>query len=175
MIELMLVIVMIGLATTMVSISYDAMVPGERLNTTVRDLAATIRSARSEAISRNAEFYIEYDLVEHRYRLITPFRRGGGMWVPELEDDDERYLGAWEHLRPGVEFAQITLAGETYTDNIPVWVRFDPLGAASDHQIVLLQPAYENYFTIEVLALTGLVRMHDGVFEREYPDDGDFD
>ena len=42
MIELMLVIVVLGLTTTMVSISYDAMVPGERLNTSVRDLAAIV-------------------------------------------------------------------------------------------------------------------------------------
>ena len=143
MVELMLVVVLLGLVTTMVSVSYDAMVPGERLNTTVRELAAAIQGARTEAVSRNAEFYIEYDLAEHRYRLITPFRRGGGMWIPELEEDEERYLGAWGHLRPGVEFAQITLAGQTYTDNPPLWVRFDPLGAASDHQIVLRQPAYE--------------------------------
>ncbi|MCZ6597415.1 MAG: GspH/FimT family protein [Planctomycetota bacterium] len=175
MVELMLVVVLLGLVTTMVSVSYDAMVPGERLNTTVRELAAAIQGARTEAVSRNAEFYIEYDLDQHRYRLITPFRRGGGMWVPELESEDERHVASWEYLRPGVEFAEITLAGRTYTDNPPLWVRFDPLGAASDHQILLVQPAYENYFTIEVLALTGLVRMHDGVFEREYPDERDFD
>ena len=175
MIELMLVIVVLGLTTTMVSISYDAMVPGERLNTSVRDLAATIQGARSEAISRNAEFFIEYDLEENRYRLISPFRRGGGMWVPEVDTEEDRYTGEWTKLRPGVELAQVTLAGQVYTDNPPVWVRFDPLGAASDHLVLLVQPDYENYYTIEVLALTGLVRMHDGIFERDYPQDSDFE
>jgi hypothetical protein len=53
-------------------------------------------------------------------------------------------------------------------------VRFDPLGAASDHTIVLVQPEYERHYTIEVLALTGLVRFHDGVFQREPPQEGDF-
>jgi hypothetical protein len=55
-----------------------------------------------------------------------------------------------------------------------VVVSFDPLGAASDHTITLVQHPYDNIYTIEVLALTGLIRFHDGEFKREYPEDSDF-
>ena len=35
--------------------------------------------------------------------------------------------------------------------------------------------AFDNAFTIEVLPLTGLIRMHAGEYVRDFPDDGDFD
>ena len=34
---------------------------------------------------------------------------------------------------------------------------------------------FDRYFTIEVLALTGLIKFHEGIYERETPKDADFD
>ena len=56
-----------------------------------------------------------------------------------------------------------------------MYVRFDPLGAASYHTIVLYQELFERAFTIEVLPITGEIRFHDGYFERELVDEMDFD
>ena len=42
-------------------------------------------------------------------------------------------------------------------------------GAASDHSVVLKQMPNEYEYTIEVLALTGLIRFHEGAFVREFP------
>ncbi|MCP3917408.1 MAG: prepilin-type N-terminal cleavage/methylation domain-containing protein [bacterium] len=174
-VELMIVMAILGLVTTMVSISFDALVPSERLNTSVRELAATIQATRVEAVSRNAEFWIQYDLKENRYRQATPFRRGGGLLLGLDAEESERYYGEWIKLKDGVAFASVTQAGEPLEAEEQAWVRFDPLGSASDHSVILTQPAYENFFTIEVLALTGLVRMHDGIYTREYPQDSDFE
>lgn len=172
--ELMLVAAVLGLGTVMVSASFDSFVPKERLNTAIRTLTALLRETRSHAISRSLEFFIEYDLTEERYRRVTPFVLGGGRFNVEDDEDEERVRGVWIATPDGVEIDSVSVAGEVFTEG-RVFVRFDPRGAASDHQIVLSQPRYENFYTIEILALTGTFKFHRGAFHREAPDDRDFE
>jgi len=175
-VELMGVIVVLGLLSSIVYVSWQAMLPRAQLNSAVRELAATLSEARSDAIARNAEFLVEYYFEEadghpRGYRVVTPFRRdvGGGLAAA----DEERWARAWHVLPDGIELKRITVDGAHFTSGMVV-VRFDPLGAASDHSVVLVQLPWENLYTVEVLALTGLVRFHDGEFEREYPKESDF-
>ena len=81
---------------------------------------------------------------------------------------DETNLRDW-----GLEIKQVTIDGEDYVDK-QVYVRFDPLGAASYHTVVLRQEKFDREFTVEALPLTGEVRVHDGAFEREPADESDF-
>lgn len=170
----MLVVAVIALMATVVGGSLDSMLPKERLNTAVRNLTALLSNARSESVSRGLEFYVEYDLDEHRYREVTPFSKDGTRFIEEDMTEDERFSLSWQLLPPGVEFSSVSITGELYTDG-KCFARFDPRGAASDHQVVLVQPTYDNYYTVEVMALTGTFKFHRGTFIREAPDDGDFD
>lgn len=175
-VELMVMVVILGMLATLTVMSWRAILPSTELNSAVRELAGTLSEARSDAIARNAEFGIEYyfeETSEHPrgYRVITPFRIGGQGGL--AAQDEQRMARGWVRLPDSVEFQAITVDGKTYTTG-RVTVRFDPLGAASDHTIVLVQPEYENFYTIEVLALTGLIRFHDGVFQRELPQESDF-
>lgn len=173
-VELGVVLMIVGLMTFTVGASFDSLVPGERLNTSVRKLASVLREARSEAFTRNAEFMIEYDLDQNNYRLVTPFLNGGGLFLPGIHHEDERYLSEWNSLRTGVEFGSLVLAGEVF-DSGRVLARFDPSGSASDHWVVLTQPKYNSIFTVEVLALTGMIRFHEGNYSRPIPEDSEFD
>ncbi len=173
-VELMVVVMIISLMTYSVSISFDSLVPGERLNTSVRELAATLREARREATNRNMEFFVEYDLDENRYRTITPFVKGGGVFIPGFHNEDERLLARWSALKEGVVFERISVAGQDQNKGSAI-VRFDPSGAASSHYVMVSQPSFDNLFTVEVMALTGLIKFHDGLFEREQPEDDDFE
>jgi Tfp pilus assembly protein FimT len=173
-IELGVVVLIIGMMTFTVSNSLESLLPGERMNTSVRQLASQLRQARSEAFMRNAEFFIEYDIEENRYRLVTPFVEGGGFFLEGIHHEEDRYLGEWTPLRSGVEFGSVMLAGEVYSTG-SIFVRFDPSGSASDHLVILTQPQYSTIYTIEVMALTGLIRFHDGPFQRGLPEDSDFD
>jgi len=173
-VELMGVAVVLGLIATVAFVSWEAVLPRAKLNSAVRELAATLSEARSEAIARNAHFAIEYyfeatDDHPVGYRIVTPFRKGGGL----ATFDDERLALPWHALPDTVTFDKIVINGEDYSAG-QVVVGFTPLGAASDHTVVLKQMPYENRYTIEVLALTGLIRFHDGEFVRDPPDESDF-
>lgn len=176
MVELMIVIAIIGLMTVTVTTSIEAMLPGERLNTSIRNLSADIRSIRSESISRGIEFRLIYDLDESRYRWSTPFAFDEGLLRQARDEeweDGDRIEFPWQALADGVEFAAVHVAGVEYSSG-QVFVNFDPVGTATDHSVILTQPRFNSTFTIEVMPLTGLVRMHDGQFLREEPIDEDF-
>ena len=165
----------VALVVGTVSVSMEAILPGERLNTSIRELAADLQMVRTEAISRSMNYRLIYDLDEDRYRIATPFQVGGGriLTVDNPDDDEQRFFTPWSYTKDGVGIDFIIIGGEEYTEG-QVFVEFTALGAATDHSVVLTQPAFENAFTIEVLGLTGVIKMHDGVFIREPVADGDF-
>jgi len=175
-IELLAILVILGMLATMTAITWQSVLPRSELHSAVRELASTLSEARSDAIARNAEFMIEYYFEETEahprgYRVVTPYRIGpqGGL----AARDEERLARKWSVLPDSIFFKAISVDGRRYSEGV-VSVRFDPLGAASDHTIVIEQRPYENLYTIEVLALTGLVRFHEGEYQREYPREEDF-
>jgi Tfp pilus assembly protein FimT len=164
------VLLILALVATIVSVNWEAILPRANLHAAVRGLAATLSGTRSEAIARNATFQIQYDLDQHRYRVVTPFRMDGeGLAVG---DEDRRAL-QWTSLPKGVQFQVVTIDGVEYKKGI-VYVRFDALGTASGHTIVLVQLPYENRYTIEVQGLLGLIDYREGVYSRPPPKESDF-
>ena len=162
MIELLGVVLVLGLIAGLVSINWRAMVPRSELNGAVRELAATIQGARSDAIARNAEFRLIYDIDANSYEVTSPFRLGGGRAV----NDEERLVVRRGKLPKGIEIRRVVIDGVSY-ESERVAVRFDPLGRSSEHAVVLARDEYGWVFTVEVLGLTGLIRFHEGEFFRE--------
>ncbi len=172
-IELMVVVIIIGLISGIAMISWEAILPNQQFNSAVRKLSEVLHGTRSEAIARSREFQIWYDLDNDTYRVRTPFRIGGGL--AREEDDEERLWTEETNLAPeGIDLLQVRVDDQTYTQG-SVFVIFDPLGAASYHTVVLAQPLFERTFTIEALPLTGDIRFHDGLFEREVVEPEDFE
>ncbi len=178
-VELLLVVMALGLLSTIVYVAWEAVLPRTQLNTAVRELAATLQETRSDAISRGLPFTLEYyfDADEHHprgYRVMTPFRAGGEGGVAAW--DEERLTTPWKPLPANIEFRSITINGIAFTTG-RCEVEFDPRGSASDHSIVLAQKGrdYENLYTVEVQALTGLISFHDGEFLRQAPRDQEFE
>jgi prepilin-type N-terminal cleavage/methylation domain-containing protein len=168
-IEMLGVIVVLGIIATLVTMNWRAILPRTELQSATRLLADTIQGAHSEAIARNAVFRIEYDLDNNRYRLNTPYKLGGGL----AANDDDRLSQEWADLPASVRFARIDIDGVEYRKGM-VFVRFDPLGAASGHIVTLEQGTYKNLYTIEVEALTGMIAYHEGTYERVPPKEEDF-
>jgi len=173
-VELLVVMAIIALMSVTAGLGIDNIVPKERLNTSVRQLSETLRGLRSDAISRSLTYYIQYDLDNERYRVLSPFALEGGLFREGEDDDEDRLTGGWEELPDGVELESITISGRTWSNGTEIFARFDGRGTASDHQIVLSQPRYDVFYTIEVLALTGTFKFHKGEYYRDVPDEGDF-
>jgi prepilin-type N-terminal cleavage/methylation domain-containing protein len=168
-VEMLAVIVILALIASMVTVNWRAMLPKAELNSAVRMLASAIQSAHSEAISRNAVYRIEYDLDKHRYRINTPFKQGGGLAARE----EDRISLPWTSLPETVRFSRLQIDGIDYVNGM-AFVRFDQLGGASGHIITLVQKPYDNFYTIEVQSLTGLIDYHEGQFVRLPPKESDF-
>jgi Tfp pilus assembly protein FimT len=168
----MAVVIILGLIGGVAVASWASMLPNQQFNTAVRDLSEVLHGTRSDAIARNREFRIVYDLDQDTYRVRTPFRLGGGFATTE-EDDERLWINETDLKERGVDLVQITVDEKKYTDG-KVEVTFLPLGLSSYHVVELAQTTFGRQFTLEVLPLTGEIRMHDGVFVREPADEGDF-
>jgi Tfp pilus assembly protein FimT len=168
--ELLGVVMVMGLIATIVSSSFMASLPRAQLNSTIHDISAAVAGARSDAIARNGEFRIYYDLDASTYQIKSPFKMGGGL-AQRIED---RMVVKRGVLPENISFARVTIDGLSYTEG-QVFASFSPLGSATGHTINLTQAPNETMTTVEVLPLTGLVRFHYMDFERDVVTEDDFD
>lgn len=178
-IELMAVILVLGLMISVTALNWQRILPRAQLNAAVRELSDVLNSTRSEAIARGAEFRMIYDLDEQRYWVETPFKKGGGLAlerIPGEEDPEEgkRLLSHVTALENGVRITRVSLDDEDYNDG-QIFVRFSALGASSAHLVELFHEPTNTTYTIEVLGLTGLIKVHEGAFERPELSEEDFD
>ena len=171
-VELMVVVIVLGLIGGVAVTSWASMLPNQQFNSAIRELSEVLYGTRSEAIARNREYRIQYDLDQDAYRVRTPFQPGGGFATSE-EEADHLWANETDLKESGIDLLQVTVDGQTYTDG-RVEVYFLPLGGSAYHIVQLRQSLFERDFTLEVLPLTGEIRMHDGLFEREAADEGDF-
>lgn len=170
-IELMMAVLVLGLIVSVVSVSFDRILPGQQLNSAVRGISSRLHSARSEAIARAKEYQVVYNLEQDTYWMLLPFDEEGRF----QPDPEKRRRVNVTKLQDGVHFHEITIDGKAYNiGDVEVFVRFDPLGASNDHTVTLRQENPERYSTVEVLGLTGLIRFHKDFFERDAPTDTDF-
>jgi len=168
-VEMMGVILILSIIATIVSVNWNAILPKAELHEAVREISSTLSGTRSEAIARNALFQVQYDIDNGRWRVVTPFRVDGGLAVA----DQERRALTWSSLPKSVRFQAITIDGVEYSRGI-VFVRFDALGSASGHTIVLVQSPVDNRYTIEVQGLLGLIDYYEGVRTRPEAMEADF-
>jgi type II secretion system protein H len=168
-VELIVVLVILAMMAAIITVNWRAILPKTELHSAVRDLAATLQTARSESISRNSTWHVQYDVDKSLWRIVTPYREGGVLALVE----DERVALPWKSLPDSVRFQAITVDGLEYTKGL-VWARFDPIGTASTHTVLLVQPATETRYTIEVQGLLGLIDYREGVWVRPAPREDDF-
>ncbi len=170
-VELTVVVLILGLIGGIAISTWSSLIPNQQLNSAVRNLSEVLYGTRSDAIARNRQFRIYYDLDQESYKVRTPFRPGGGF--VRSEDEEHLWIHEQDLAAAGIDILQVTIDDVPYTDGV-VYVRFDPLGAASHHTVLLRQELFEREFTIEALPLTGEIRVHEGPFEREPAEEGDF-
>ena len=169
MVELLGVLVVLGLIASLVVVNWASLLPGTELNASIHNLGAAIQGARSDAVARNGEFRLYYDIEQAAWWVLSPYRGDG---LP-AQSEEERLVVQRGFFPDNIAIVRVMLGGQEFTEG-QVFVNFDPLGRAVDHSVTLKHMIYENTMTVEVLPLTGLVRFHDGEFQRPILVEADF-
>jgi prepilin-type N-terminal cleavage/methylation domain-containing protein len=174
-VELMVVLVIIGMMVTVAMVSWQYILPNQQFNTAIRNLSEHLADTRSKAIAFSRRFEIHYDLDTDEYWVVTPYRRDGGGFAV-ADDEERRIIYDTKLAESGIDLKTITIDDRDYHDG-EVFVRFDPLGAGSGHRIVLDRMINDqpNPYTIEVLPLTGDIRVHEGILPKRIAEERDFD
>ena len=154
---------------SLVVVNWGALLPGTELNAAVHNLGAGIQGARSDAVARNGEFTLYYDLEQSAWWVSSPYRADG---MP-AESAEQRLIVQRGFFPETVAITRVTIGGQEFTEGT-VFVNFDPLGRAVDHTVTLKHTNYNTTMPVEVLPLPGLVRFHDGEFQREILSENDF-
>jgi len=156
-IELMVVIVIISIAFTYGIVNVDHLVPAGRLGKAARDLGGTLTRLRSSAVFYGRSYFLEYDLDDHRYRIIRP--------TSKTEQDqglDETVESGWFDLPRRVRLEAVFFnSGRDGEKNGKHRIEFSPTGEVVGHMVQLVSADIasenRNKYTIELNAITGLV------------------
>lgn len=169
--EMMIVIVILGLAMGMIFGGAQNLLPESRLRSAAEEIATRINDVREEAIVRGWTVTVEYDIDRRTYFAwaIAP----PGLIDEKLIEEDGRFyfdLGgvqARTELPFNVRFLDLTLGEENPVRSGIVQVTFDAFGLATGHTIHLENTETEQRMTIEVDPLTGLCRVIEGYHEAK--------
>lgn len=163
-IEVLLVIVILGLLSQAVAVSYRSWVPESQLDAAAADLTNAIVTARSEAGIRGERVEFEIDLDNARYQYVWPPERR----VTLDQDLPTERVSGWFPLDDGILITGHQFVGDRIVDEGRVRIPIDPSGFTADQMIYLGldEPGADNLvWTIQLRGLENeafLVRDFDG-------------
>ena len=136
--ELLVVLVIIGLSASLVLPSLTGGLSSLRLKTAAREVSATLRYARSLAVSVGKEQVINMDIEEGKY------------WLNEDKDNNRE-------LPSDIRFLNVTTQGEEVTTGM-AGIVFYPMGNSSGSSIFITAGKDRNCHILTQLA-TGVVEV----------------
>jgi prepilin-type N-terminal cleavage/methylation domain-containing protein len=173
-IEMMVVIVLIGLAVTFGVIRFQAYLPRARLEGAARQIGGFLTRLRGMAVFAGRTHYLEFDLDSEAFRISRPAT------IAEREDGSEEYVESdWFEMPEGVTLERVQFSRQDEETRGIVSIEFTPEGEVTGHLVQLLSNRIlgedRSRFTVELNGVTGLVTYTPGV--REYAqirDESDF-
>ncbi|MCZ6793981.1 MAG: prepilin-type N-terminal cleavage/methylation domain-containing protein [Planctomycetota bacterium] len=164
-IELMVVMLLLGVAFTYGIINIDLLVPSASLDKAARDIGGMLRRLRSLAVFHGRSYKLEYDLDEHRYRVFRPTSKTEqeeGM--PEIVETD------WFTLPDEISFENLQFSDKDEISGGTMEIEFTAKGAVVGHLVHLISSKITHEerkrFTVELNPITGLVSYTRG--EKKY-------
>jgi prepilin-type N-terminal cleavage/methylation domain-containing protein len=171
-IEIMAVVLLLGLALGGVSSNLNAFIPAQQSESAAREVIGVLDLARSAAIANGRPYYLEVDLDQNQYRVITPYTADGRV---ARTKEDRTDLGI-QHMSNGVYLGGFRYSG---VDDMLIsgvhTVEFNHSGFMNDLVILLRNVEGEAYdLTIVMGALSGKTLVYDGGFSPGKVTDADF-
>ncbi len=174
-IELILVLVIIGLLTALVTPAITSLT-GLKLKTTARRIAAGLRYARSQAVTTGSDYQVVFNLEKGEVTVESlqeeePYRGDGEQEesqgnekedVSEEENAPQKIKRKKTYKMPKeVKIAKVIVEGVEITeddDEEEVWIDFYPNGSCSGGEIYLTNER-ERVYRIVLNFLTGIVEI----------------
>ena len=143
-IELMIIIVIIGIAAAMAVPSFLRTMPRLEARSAARNILNYVRLARSKAVTERSQFGVYIDAVNGQYMLFKDIIN-----LPqETYNSGDSIVVGPEDIDP-----DITLSGSTFTNDCVVFL---PTGSASETGSYTISTADSAFsYTISVLSATG--------------------
>lgn len=158
-IELLVVITIIGLMSSIVVANLDGLTDRSTLNATAREFGNTLLAIRDQAAIQQREINVEIDVENQRWRIvdIPPVTD-----VPDPKDREEAtYEGPWAEPGRGVILDSIAFSKNDSSRRGKVMIGFDADGQLVPSGFVVffrhVNGTEEDGVSVEVTGLTGLV------------------
>lgn len=165
-VEIMIVIALLALATRMVVLNADAFLPGWQLNAEARKMSSRIGFLASEARLQGRRFGLEIDLDTHSFRTLLP----PDFSLAMVDEEIPPMLAMdWQRLEGEIQFGYIEIGtkGQLYRSGRVV-LPFDALGTTVEAAIHLKNPTHEKIkTTLVVHGLTAEVDLEPGEFHLQ--------
>jgi general secretion pathway protein H len=166
-IELLIVLVIVGLMAAMVSPTISRSLSSLTLKTAARKVAAALRYARSQAITK-AEVYQAVFNLEGKQVTISPVEDEGEQaeegeklqGEEEEQKSDEREKPKVYTLPDEVKFLEV-VAGEEEVFSGDATITFHPNGGSEGGQIIISDEEEKREYRILVNFLTGAVEIEE--------------
>ncbi|MBI5097648.1 MAG: GspH/FimT family pseudopilin [Nitrospirae bacterium] len=146
-IELIIVLLIIGIATGLVGIAINRTSGNHRLKTFAKEISAVLRYARSHAVSEKKTYCFSIDRDGRMFKLYTD---------NTSKDNDEKFVQVLVKSIP--EELQITLTGR---DPEASFIEFFPIGNSTGGRVELSNQKEKFYF-VTVNRITGKVAVEQG-------------
>jgi len=172
-VELMVTIVVIGLAMSVIFTGSRALLPQARLHASATEMGAALEQVRTQALLVQEPILFAYDITNGGYEAYYPYERD------EHGDDigpGRTPVRDYTRLKESVAFRRIRMPGSTVRDSGVVTLTISPLGRIPPHEVVLYNPEYPDteIVTLRVSGLANRTSVLEGDDLMAVPQDVDF-
>lgn len=170
-IEMSVVLVILGIILFVMIGRVDYLLPKYRVRAGVRELASTLRLARSQAMSTGMPHYVQYDVAKGTYWILAPEPAKDPEEMDGLEDTTEnafkQYTYKWvrtmeKQLPDQVVIEKILWSADDPAEGEPVTIEVTPYGSIRRHTVWMTGTEDGAKFTISTNQVTGFVEYQEG-------------
>ncbi|MEE9391242.1 MAG: type II secretion system protein [Planctomycetota bacterium] len=183
-IELMIVILIIGIAAGYGAVNYGGMTEEQQLNSTVREFVGEYRRLRAFAAKERRECWLEFNIQDGEYRVtIYPLRDevgnfidANGEIIPDDEVSDRIDDQPYRRIERKVFIKDIQAPGPDGNEKFDAdyWLKFREDGTIP-HHIVHFETQGGIEVSLIVDEITGTVSVAEGYVEVYSPQEEDFE
>jgi Tfp pilus assembly protein FimT len=160
MVEILVVVLLLGLAVSVIALNMDNVTPKARIFASARELGTTMEYLRNEALVQKRYLFLVIDFEKSRYHWAR---------APEVQDARENLetdseFSEWTKLHRGVQFEDVTFDDGGQKSEGVVWAPFNPNGLPQGFVVHVINEEGRRV-SAEINGLTGTVRVTEGYKE----------